>query len=771
MITLRPEQADILDRGLMWGGPALVWSSPTGSGKTWLARFALRKALDQGLRAVMVVPLRAIATEVSTQLRSDPLFAGVKIARLTGELAEDDGAAPLPAGASELLIATYEKMDSMLRRPSAHFTLLATIGALVVDEAHLLGESRRGALLEGALTRLRAINPMVQLVLISATLGNGPELASWLGGIFHQTHERPCPLTWETARFRKASEKTQMAAQACLETVADAGQALIFVQSRKRAEELALALRTTYGLAADHHHAGLTRAQREAVEGGFRAGTLAVICATPTLAAGVNLPCRLVILFDSQRYIGASTYVDLSSVEVWQRAGRAGRPGLDTHGHCVVMQPAWVRTIPNYEAGVFEPVSSALSDRRFAAEQVLVAISAGYARTQAQVERLLATSLGALQRRLPDIGSLVATMREAEMLDADEEGYLYATRIGHIAARHMLAPESVLALKQFFDGVRAPATVDVLAVCCALPGSDFSIYAYRDDQGKSDNDPMALLAGVPSTLVGEPALLETLGLVGKRLNDALVRAAVLLAWSATGNAAEAGAITGFSESDVLALRQEVLRVLQAAQGLAEKTNPQQRRTVSLTYAMVAAGMDGEGAYLALIPGLGPVLARRLVEHGIGGIQALADADAARIGAIPGVSLERAEAWRFAAEQLLESDLMLPQDAPADAGPEMCWSAAAPARATDYRDLRALELTVTPMEGGFSVCGGSEPHRVVMAADGLVCDCADFAAGHRCKHIRAVHNAQQSNGSESGEATGAAPVPVDCPPWEDAPMAA
>ncbi len=130
MITLRPEQADILDRGLMWGGPALVWSSPTGSGKTWLARFALRKALDQGLRAVMVVPLRAIATEVSTQLRSDPLFAGVKIARLTGELAEDDGAAPLPAGASELLIATYEKMDSMLRRPSAHFTLLATIGAL-----------------------------------------------------------------------------------------------------------------------------------------------------------------------------------------------------------------------------------------------------------------------------------------------------------------------------------------------------------------------------------------------------------------------------------------------------------------------------------------------------------------------------------------------------------------------------------------------------------------------------------------------------------------
>ena len=105
--TLRPEQADILDRGLMWGGPPLVWSSPTGSGKTWLSRFALRKALDQGLRAVMLVPLRAIATEVATRLRSDPLFADAKVARLTGELAEDDGAPPMPAQAWPLAVRLW----------------------------------------------------------------------------------------------------------------------------------------------------------------------------------------------------------------------------------------------------------------------------------------------------------------------------------------------------------------------------------------------------------------------------------------------------------------------------------------------------------------------------------------------------------------------------------------------------------------------------------------------------------------------------------------
>lgn len=135
---------------------------------------------------------------------------------------------------------------------------------------------------------------------------------------------------------------------------------------------MARTLREDHALTAGHHHAGLTRAQRDAVEGDFRAGRLAVICSTPTLAAGINLPCRLVILFDSQRYIGASTYEDLSCVEVWQRAGRAGRPGLDPEGRCIVMQPSWVRRIPNYEAGVFEPVRSALYERRFAAEQVLM---------------------------------------------------------------------------------------------------------------------------------------------------------------------------------------------------------------------------------------------------------------------------------------------------------------------------------------------------------------------------------------------------------------
>jgi helicase len=604
-----------------------------------------------------------------------------------------------------------------------------------VDEAHLLGEGKRGATLEGALTRLRAINPMVQLVLISATLGNGPELASWLSGTFHQTHERPCPLTWETVRFKKAADKTVLAERACRETVEAGGQALIFVQSRRRAEDLARTLREDYGLAAGHHHAGLTRAQRDAVEGDFRAGTLAVICSTPTLAAGINLPCRLVILFDSQRYVGASTYEDLSCVEVWQRAGRAGRPGLDTEGRCIVMQPSWVRRIPNYEAGTFEPVRSALYERRFAAEQVLVAVSAGYARNETQVARLLGTSLGARQGRLADVARLVATMREAGMLETDEDGCLYATRAGHIAARHMLAPESVLAIKRFFDGVASPTTVDVLTVCCGLPGSDFAIYANRDGAGEGGRDPATLLAGVPSALVGDPALLRTLGLVGKTLNDALVRAGVLMAWATTGAAAEAGASTGCSESDVLGLRQEVLRVLQATQGLCEKTRPQQARVVSLAYAMVAAGMDGPGAYLALIPGVGPILARRLLAHGITSIEDLAQVDPNRLAQMPGVALERALSWRFAAEHLLENDTLLCSDKHAEDAPALFWTDDMLGAKSDYRDVRARELTVVAMgEGVFSVSGGSEPHRVVALEAAFRCDCADFAAGHRCKQF-------------------------------------
>ena len=729
---LRPDQADLVASGLLWSGPPLVWQSPTSSGKTFTARYALRHALDQGQRAVLTVPLRAIANEVTARLRVDPMFADATVARLTGELGEDDGEAPVSPAAAQTWVATYEKLDSLLRRPGTHYPLLASIGVLVIDEAHLLGEGRRGALLEGVIVRLRAINPLVQVVLLSATLGNGPELAEWLAGIYHRTSERPVPLAWERRTFKKAADKPGIAAEACREVADAGGQSIVFVQSRQRAQDLAGVLADSHALRAGFHHAGLTRSQRDAVEGDFREGRLDVLCATPTLAAGVNLPARQVVLYDTQRYVGASTYEDLSVIDVWQRAGRAGRLGLDQTGRVVVIQPGWGKQ-KDYSRGTFEPIRSALMDRRLAAEQVLVAVASGYARTESQIERFLSATLAARQRRLHPVVPMIALMREAGMLEADDDGALYATRAGHIAVAHMLAPEGVVALVRLFQHAPNATVLDLLLVCSALPGSDFSVWAKREDRG----DLEAVLSRHGSRLAGDPARLADLGIHAKSSEDGLTRAAVLLAWCETGDAAAAGALAGYSESDVLGLRQEVLRVLQAARALADVTEPRgPTETLDRAFAMVSAGLDGEAALLALIPGIGPVLARRLVAHGITTLTALANASATALAALPGVAEERAQTWRFAAGALVEDGRWL------GLGEDGCarWTIEdlGSGEPRDYRDLRARELTVTGEgEGAWTVTGGTAPHRVWREGAGLACDCQDFAAGHRCKHVRAV----------------------------------
>ncbi|HJM87370.1 MAG TPA: helicase-related protein, partial [Candidatus Thalassarchaeaceae archaeon] len=84
------------------------------------------------------------------------------------------------------------------------------------------------------------------------------------------------------------------------------------------------------------HHAGLTSRQRKMIEEAFKRGDLVCISATPTLAAGVNLPARRVLIRDLRRWDGEGSNL-LSTMEVQQMMGRAGRPKYDNYGE------AWIR--------------------------------------------------------------------------------------------------------------------------------------------------------------------------------------------------------------------------------------------------------------------------------------------------------------------------------------------------------------------------------------------------------------------------------------------
>jgi ATP-dependent DNA helicase HFM1/MER3 len=85
------------------------------------------------------------------------------------------------------------------------------------------------------------------------------------------------------------------------------------------------------------HHAGLSFADRNAVEQGFINGDINVICCTSTLAVGVNLPCHMVIIKNTVTYAAGEGIKEYSDLEIMQMLGRAGRPQYDTSAVAVIM--------------------------------------------------------------------------------------------------------------------------------------------------------------------------------------------------------------------------------------------------------------------------------------------------------------------------------------------------------------------------------------------------------------------------------------------------
>ena len=87
------------------------------------------------------------------------------------------------------------------------------------------------------------------------------------------------------------------------------------------------------------HHAGLTNEDRTAVEKGYLAGEINVICCTSTLAVGVNLPCHMIIIKNTVTYQSnaAGGCKEYSDLEIMQMLGRAGRPQFDDSAVAVIM--------------------------------------------------------------------------------------------------------------------------------------------------------------------------------------------------------------------------------------------------------------------------------------------------------------------------------------------------------------------------------------------------------------------------------------------------
>ncbi|WP_290813573.1 ATP-dependent DNA helicase [Halovivax sp.] len=436
---LYPPQAEAVEAGATDGGN-LVAAVPTASGKTMIAALSMLSSIERGGKALYIVPLRALASEKKAEFEAFEAF-GVSVGVTTGNYeSTDDWLAT-----RDIVVATSEKVDSLVRNGA---DWLSELTCVVSDEVHLIDDRNRGPTLEVTLAKLRKLNPSLQVVALSATVGNAGELADWLDAALVDDDWRPIDLkmgvhygsaiNFDDGSTREVPVEDGEDQEAALvrDIVAEGASSLVFVSSRRNAEAAARRLggvtapelddderealaelaedvldvsdaETSQTLAAcvrkgsAFHHAGLASEHRSLVEDAFRDRLLKVISATPTLAAGVNTPARRVVVRDWRRFDPtAGGMAPLDVLEVHQMMGRAGRPGLDPYGEAVLLAKSHDDLDGLFDRYVWaeaEPVRSKLAAEPALRTHVLATIASGFARTREGLLEFMSETLYASQ--------------------------------------------------------------------------------------------------------------------------------------------------------------------------------------------------------------------------------------------------------------------------------------------------------------------------------------------------------------------------------------
>ncbi|QLG49737.1 ATP-dependent DNA helicase [Natrinema halophilum] len=436
---LYPPQAEAVEAGAT-DSESLVAAVPTASGKTMIAALSMLSAIERGGKALYIVPLRALASEKKAEFEAYEEF-GVTVGVTTGNYeSTSDWLAT-----KDIIVATSEKVDSLVRNGA---DWLSDLTCVVSDEVHLIDDRNRGPTLEVTLAKLRQLTPQLQVVALSATVGNADEIADWLDAALVETDWRPIDLrmgvhygnalNFDDGSTREVAVDGSEKQEAALvrDILEEGGSSLVFVNSRRNAEAAAKRLGkvTSSELAAEEqaalaeladdirddsdtetsadladcvehgsafHHAGLSNTQRSLVEDAFRDRLLKVISATPTLAAGVNTPARRVVVRDWRRFDpSAGGMAPLDVLEVHQMMGRAGRPGLDPYGEAVLLAKSHDESEELFDRYVWadpEPVRSKLAAEPALRTHVLATIASGFARTRDGLLEFLEATLYASQ--------------------------------------------------------------------------------------------------------------------------------------------------------------------------------------------------------------------------------------------------------------------------------------------------------------------------------------------------------------------------------------
>ncbi|NWW77742.1 HELQ Helicase, partial [Climacteris rufus] len=370
----------------------LIYSLPTSGGKTLVAEIIiLQELLCRQKDVLMILPYVAIVQE-KVWIQGLSSF-GIELGFLVEEYAGSKGRFPPIKRRikKSLYIATIEKGHALVNS-LIETERIEDLGLVVVDELHMLGEGSRGATLEITLAKILYTSKNTQIIGMSATLNNVGDLQKFLQAEYYTNSFRPVELK-EYIKIRdtiyavdsktengfafsrllnfKYSSSLEKADPdhiiALVTEVIPKYSCLIFCPTKKNCENVASmvckylkkefrshrekekqdliknlesigngtvcpVLKQTIPFGIAYHHSGLTNDERKGIEEAYSSGVLCLLACTATLAAGVNLPARRVIL--RAPYV-ANDFLKKNQYK--QMIGRAGRAGIDSAGESILI--------------------------------------------------------------------------------------------------------------------------------------------------------------------------------------------------------------------------------------------------------------------------------------------------------------------------------------------------------------------------------------------------------------------------------------------------
>ncbi|GAA5906230.1 hypothetical protein JCM8208_000668 [Rhodotorula glutinis] len=526
----------------------IVVSAPTGAGKTVLFELAIVRLFTSSpsndVKVLYMAPTKSLCSERTLDWkRKFEHGLGWAVQELTGD-SDTSTSAWRDFANARIIVTTPEKWDAMTRKWHDHGSTLGQLRLFCVDEVHTVGADVRGAVLEVVVSRMKTLGNSTRFVAVSATVPNIHDVAEWLGtgAVGEDEHEpakvfqfgdefRPCKLQKVVIGYPKNGNDfafvngLNFKLFELVKQYSSGKPVLIFCNTRKGCLQAADALAKDYKLALSSssrsslawpkpqrhefqtsdkhlaallengiatHHAGMDSNDRRLVERLFIDGSISIVCSTSTLAVGVNLPARMVVIRGTKAFIDGQSK-EYSDLEVLQMIGRAGRPQFDTTGiACIMTEKALegkygnllnaqnmlesclhksltehvnseitLRTITNVQSGLHWLRSTFLYTR-ITKNPAHYAIGPGKTSPETRLEEICLEAI----KELVDSG--VVDQREDE---------LSATQFGDIMSKFYLSHRTFLTLKDLPLKSNMRTLLETLAA-----STEFSSYRFRQGE-------------------------------------------------------------------------------------------------------------------------------------------------------------------------------------------------------------------------------------------------------------------------------------------------